>query len=100
MATTLPPSSPNLALDIDLFESNEISQDSLKSCQELNDGDKFDEGDVLKCDYGTTWWIVMICRCCLHGILSCHGHVSIGSYSKNFIEHLKHNKRVDVMMYM
>ena len=51
VATTLPPSSPALALDFDPFESNETSQDSPNSCPELNSGGKVDKGDVLKCDY-------------------------------------------------
>ena len=52
MATTLPPSPPDLALDFDRFEWNEISQDYPNSCPELNDGNKVDKGDVLECDYG------------------------------------------------
>ena len=52
VVTTLPPSSTILALDLDPFKSNEISQDSLNSCPELNDGDKAHKGDVLKYDYG------------------------------------------------
>ena len=43
VATTLPPSSPALALDFDPSQSNEISQDSLNSCPELNDSDKVDK---------------------------------------------------------
>ena len=43
MATTLPPSSPALALDFDPSQSNKISQDSLNSCPELNDSDKVDK---------------------------------------------------------
>ena len=40
---------------------------------------------------GTTWWIIMMCMCCGHGMLSCHCNASLGTYSNNLIERLKHN---------